>query len=46
MDPTPGPILKDAQYFTFWSLVLGLGLLVGGTIIYLLWEILQTLRGK
>lgn len=41
-----GPILKDAQYFSFWSVVLGLGLLCGGTVVYLLWEILQLLRRK
>ncbi len=46
MDPVTGPIVKDAAYFGFWSLVLGLGLLCGGTVVYLLWEILLLLRRK
>ncbi len=46
MDPAAGPIVKDAQYFGFWATALSLGLLCGGTVVYLLWEILLLLRRK
>lgn len=41
-----GPILKDAAYFGFWAVALGVGVLFGTAIVYLLWEILQALRDK
>lgn len=47
VDPSAaGPILKDGLYFGFWTIVLGVGLTAAAAIIYLLWEILQTLRGR
>lgn len=46
MDPHAGPILKDGLYFAFWTIVLTVGSLFATAVVWLLWEILQTLRGR
>ena len=38
-----GPIVKDVLYYSFWATALFLGIIVGGTIAYLLWRILDML---
>lgn len=46
MDPQTGPILKDGLYFGFWIIVLTVMTLFASAVVWLLWEILQALRGR
>ena len=46
MDPHAGPILKDGLYYGFWMIVLTLGSTFAAVVVYLLWEILQALKGR
>jgi hypothetical protein len=39
-----GPILKDAQYYTFWTVALALYLTSQAAVVSLLWAILREVR--